>query len=123
MLAPLAESSESVPIAWCAALYRARREICELHRGPDPCAAAAARFREWTLPVMYVRRTPFTLHWPQTAVRHLLPPAPLPPERRTALESELQVLRDLTARQFGAPPDVLAAYQERIQVLKFVLGG
>jgi CHAT domain len=122
MLTPLAESTTPVPIAWCAALYRARREICELHRGPDPCAAAAARFREWTLPVMYVRRTPFTLYRAQTA-KHLLPPAPLPPERRTALESQLQVLRDLSARQLGAPSDVLAAYRERIQVLEFVLGG
>jgi hypothetical protein len=120
MLAPLAKSATPVPVAWPAALYWARREICELHRGPDPCAAVAPRLREWTLPVMYVGQAPFTLVRPP-AVARLLPQPPLPPERRTALESQLQVLRDLADRPTGAPPDVVAAYRRQIEQLEFTL--
>jgi hypothetical protein len=121
MLAPLGSTAGPVPISWCTALYRARREICELHRGPAPCAAVAAQLREWTLPVMYVGPGPFTLYR-SPAVRHLGTPTPLAPERRTALESELQILRDLIARELGAPPDVIAAYRARIQALEIILG-
>jgi CHAT domain len=126
MLAPLAETEDLVPVTWCAALYQARREICERHRGSLPCTAAAAQFREWTLPVMYVGSAPFVLYraYREQTVRAYGPPgsARLPPEQRTELESQLQILRDLSERRLGAPPGAIVEYQRRIWELQRALG-
>jgi hypothetical protein len=126
MLAPLERTEELVPVIWCAALYQARREICERHRGSLPCTAIAARFREWTLPVIYVGSAPFVLYRvnSEQTVRSYGTPvsARLTPERRTELESQLQILRDLAERQFGAPPEIIVEYQRRIWELQRALG-
>jgi hypothetical protein len=120
LFGPLATGSGPVTVAWCDALYHARLEICDRHRGGDPCSVAAKRSREWTLPVMYVRAAPFVLSRPQAwAVGPVR--SSLLPHERTAYETELGVLRNVVARGLGAPPAVITAYQERIAALEVIL--
>jgi len=126
MLSRLDVTGEPVRVDWCNALYVARREICELHRGTSPCSAVAAQFREWTLPVMYVTSAPFVLRRPdrrdEAVKSYSGRRAVLSPDQRTSVEAELQILRDLVARQLGAPPEVILQYQQRILTLQRVLG-
>lgn len=125
MLSRLDVTAEPVRVDWCNAIFWGRREICDQHRGTSPCSAAAAQFREWTLPVMYVSSAPFVLRRPdrrEETVKHYGRRGVLPPEQRTALEAELQILRDLVARQLGAPSEVILQYQQRILTLQMILG-
>jgi hypothetical protein len=107
-----------VTIPWATALYRARLEICALHStsGLPPSVMARER-REWTLPIMYVGSAPFQLH-PVRAVTADIPPSPLTREQRIELESELQILKGLVARDFGAPASAITSYQDQISRLE-----
>lgn len=68
-------------VDWAQLVVEARTQLARKHKAL-PLSAAAASTREWTMPVVYVGRSPFTVHAtttapPDTAV---VPAAPSPSE-------------------------------------------
>jgi hypothetical protein len=56
----IAAGGDSVDIDWAALTVPSRIRICESRLGGSTFAAASSALKQWTLPVLYQRPTPFT---------------------------------------------------------------
>ena len=90
-------------IEWEELLYTPRALLCDNYSNGLPRSAAAARNREWTLPIIYVRPETFKLRIPST--NDLLFSSSK--ERSQAILNEKRKYREHVAPIPGTPPDVL----------------
>jgi hypothetical protein len=93
-----AATSDADPIDWAQLVVQARTELARKHPGLI-FSQAAASTKEWTMPVVYMRPTPFTLRLAPAG------PPPGPPGgvlTPRALRLQIEALRGMLAQ---LPPD------------------
>jgi hypothetical protein len=107
-------------IEWAKTLLEPRKRLAQHHGSGAPLTSAAAKTKQWTLPIIYVRPEPFELEIPQ-------PAQPLSPEERLKLELNLALFKQFRDTQRGQPdlpPTALAVLAEidtRISELETLL--
>lgn len=112
---------DAEPIDWAQLVVEARTRLARKHKELT-LSQAAASTREWTLPVVYMRPTPFTIRVLPAATQ-----APLaPPDEDALRETRLEIvaLQQLLDQQPPGQGDALRAEAEqRIAYLKSQLEG
>lgn len=93
-----AATSDTEPIDWAQLVVQARTELARKHPGLI-FSQAAASTKEWTMPVVYMRPTPFTMRL-APAGPPPGPPGAAPTPR--ALRLQIEALRGMLAQ---VPPD------------------
>lgn len=106
--------ADFIEVDWAKALYSARTQLCDRHSDGLPVSTAAAKCKEWTLPVIYVRPETFMLRFRGTNPN-------LSPHDVEALRAQLKALR--STRTFmltisGVPKQAFDDIDKRITELE-----
>lgn len=110
-----AHGQDAEPLNWAQLVVEARTRLAGKHKNLTPSQAAAST-REWTLPVVYMRPTPFTIR-PLPAAAQAIQPLTEAEQRSARLEIEAlqSLLITLPPGQAGALRDEA---EQRIAFLK-----
>jgi hypothetical protein len=103
-----------IEVEWAKALHLPRTELCDQHNSSLPRPQAAATFREWTLPVIYVRPERFKL---RIGTKHLRQ-SKLSLHEREVLEAQLKGIREFKATVPDIPQSVMDDIEKRIHELE-----
>lgn len=105
-----AQAGTFVDVEWAKALYAARGLLCDRYGPGQPRSEVAASRKEWLLPILYVRRSPFRL-------RGATPRAALTEQQRQDLQEEIDKYRDfytLLSAKPSTPKPLLDEIQAQI---------
>lgn len=144
---PLKRLHQEVEINWPAMLHQPRMSIAEANGRGDGPRVAAASFRAWTLPALYLGQRKHTLtgrpppadtqpvgpvgsRFPAALVRSQLGRRVrrrvgpiLTDEQRAYAEAKLEVLRDLEQKELGVPLEAAERFRVEIETLERQLYG
>jgi hypothetical protein len=109
-----ANSQQEIEICWAKMLYEARGRLAEKHAQDQPLPDAAAELKEWTLPILYMRRSPFRI---RGRSQNLL----LSKSERQKKQKKLTLLqqaREALGANPGTPSGALAEFDSEIAQLE-----
>lgn len=110
----LQSSDKWVEICWAKMLYEARQRLAMHHANGQVLPNAAAELKEWTLPILYVRREPFRIRG-RSKNQQL---SESEKQKKQTLLTMLRQSRDVFRVAPGTPASVLADFDDQIAQLE-----